>query len=187
MALYDCFKLRFKCADWIRWLQSDIENHYGFLAKGLPTMEEMIKDGRAKPFTTMEFFKQFEKQTGRELKTLCERPTDPDKETQLIQVGQSNWRLPQDIFKEIIIRSSINKFKYQKDSSRKYICGDFSFSLFCEMQIGYWWDVFIGLAGIPGHQLNLMWFSDKEEIQLFEPQTDLLISTEVSKVGFLLI
>jgi len=155
-----------------------IDDHYAYMADGLPTMAEMIADGRAQKFDVYEFQRQYTKQTGRVLST--SQPFSSDKtKTHWIDCGYNGRRLPRDIFKKIVAKSRVNRFKYDcvvGGNNRPFICNDFAYAFFGEMQSGPWWDIFIGCVFItnPGHRVNMVWFTGEAELMLFEPQTDFI-------------
>jgi len=162
-----------------------IDDHYKFMSEGLPSMAEMVADGRAKKFETYQFQRQYTKQTGRTLTSSQPLSGDTTK-THWIDCGYNNWRLPRDVFMQIVAKSRVDRFKYvcvAGENNRPFICNDFAYAFFGEMQSGPWWDCFIGCVFItnPGHRVNMVWFTGEEQLQLFEPQADYLFPINMTQ------
>ncbi len=208
----ECYKRRFKCgesielfkdqcvtltkerdaqkaiADTQKALVDKLKNiPKSALFDGIPTMEEMIADGRAVRKQTADLQRLFKSQFGQILYT---NPgvamSDRNKVIWNRSLSEYLWIIPKDVFQEIMKRSVTDLYIWDNEGPRVKVCTEFAWSAYCELQSirnGYW-DVFIAYLIIQpkpeykpmtGHAINLCWFSDEDDkLYYFEPQNDRL-------------
>lgn len=142
--------------------------------RGMPTMAEMIKDGRAIPCSTADMQMQWQKQFNLRLSTI--NNYDPIKKTcHWSQTGLASYRLPRSVIEEFLRRTPVNLWTYNPANDtdgRTFACNDFAIALFSELNRSPYWDAWLGVVAVKNHRINAVWFSDHPDIHYIEPQTD---------------
>jgi hypothetical protein len=196
MTFGECIKRKFQCEGEIGRIKVErdravemlngtraeqITDHYRFLMDGCPSMDQMIKDGRAQPMGSMEFIRIIERDCKIKLKSQVPMTVSTDVPL-YIHGGGAQYVIPKLVFLRYARNSMINRFKYEASSkppARQFVCAMFAWALYCEMQAGPLWDVYCAYinvlaAGTTSHGINLVTFSDDKRAYYFEPQTDRL-------------
>ena len=147
--------------------------------KTLPTMESLIESGLATDKDTSDYCwkREFTRQTGIQI---IENPGSVEQKTcQFVPLlGSHRWRIPKNIFKEIMGIIPVNEWTYTPldKYNRTFVCADFATATWAEINRGPFWDIWFGIVLISPnlHLLNIVWFSDDEKFYYFEPQNDTL-------------
>lgn len=164
---------------------------------GLPTMAEMIADGRAIPMTDALLeskwneYADWELYTGEETLYLQQLS-----DLHLVKVeevsGIQKYIIPKSVFQDFLRRSlslrtvyrqhtDINGSYYSTDPS--YICNQFAGTLFKEVSLSPYYQLWLPQAVTVAHLYNTTMFSDEQIFYVVEPQGGALtICTDLWKV-----
>ena len=124
------------------------------------------------------FKQQFKAQTGKGLLPVIS--SSQRKTHSRYQVFSSTkYRISRARFKEFLNHSLVNIYTYEFKSAlphlgRGFVCNDFAVNLWSEIKKSIWKEMAIAIVAVPGHRINLVWFSDDERIYYLEPQRDRL-------------
>jgi hypothetical protein len=148
-------------------------------------MKDMLSDGRAKKVSMSDIQQKIEQQFSRKLANNVSAAEFGTTKIRWSIGGYSNVRIHSDIFSQFIKASVVDLIKYTLPTqpSGGFVCNDFSTALkgesgiysymaWAASQPSDFYEMVLAITLVPGHRINAVWFSDKDDFHYVEPQLD---------------